>query len=284
LPGARKRHLVICRPGRTSIHRMWLGDAATRSYDVWLDAWDDDAPWRGDPARVSVHRGTPLGPGVAALVAERPEALEYEAVFFPDDDVEMTPSDVERLFEIRRELDLDLLQPALRDDSYYSHAITLWNHSFEVRFTNFVEIMCPLFSRAAFAACLPVIGEDETGWVADKVWPRLLGLPRDRIAIVDAIPVRHVRPIGGNSQYARFGGEFQSRRQVLAERWGVSDLQNQFRHAGGIPRGGPLSRDAILPAGMRFAWLFVRGAPRSRLLDRRFWSRALRSLRGWRAP
>ena len=263
---------------------MWLGDPATRSYDVWLDAWDDDAPWRGDAARVSLHRNAPLCPAVAALVAERPEAFEYEAVFFPDDDVEMTPEDVERLFQIRSELDLDLLQPALRDDSYYSHAITLRNRSFEVRFTNFVEIMCPLFSRAAFAACLPVIAEDETGWVSDKVWPRLLGVPRDRIAIVDAVPVRHVRPVGGNSQYARLAGEFQSRRQALAERWGVSELQNQLRHAGGISRGSPLSREAIVPAGIRFAWLFVKGAPKSHLFDRRFWSRTARSFRRWCAP
>jgi len=281
--GVRKRHLVVCRVGRDSLHRRWIGDPATRSYDVWLDAWDDDAPWRGDPARVSLHRNLPLCLGLSALAAERPEAFEYEAVFFPDDDIDMSAADVERLFAIRRELELDLLQPALREGSYFSHMITLENRSFELRFTNYVEVMCPLFSRAAFAACLPVMAEDETGWVSDSVWPRLLGVPRDRIAIVDAVAVGHTRPIGGSPQYARLGGEFHKRRRALAERWGV-ELRNQHRHAGGIPRGQALARESVVPVGPRFAWLLLRGAPRPRWFVRKYWTRMLRSLRAWRPP
>jgi hypothetical protein len=55
----RRRNLVFCRVGDASLHRAWLGDPATRSYDVWLDSYaSDDARWAGDPARVTVARDT----------------------------------------------------------------------------------------------------------------------------------------------------------------------------------------------------------------------------------
>ncbi len=272
-----KPHLVICRVGNGSLHRAWIGDPATRSYDVWLDAWDDDTPWKGDAARVSLHRNTPLCPGVAALVTERPEALEYEAVFFPDDDLEMTSADVERLFAIRRALGLDLMQPALRDGSYVAHAITLENRSFDVRFTNFVEVMCALFSRAAFATCWTILAEDQTGWGVDAVWPKMLGNPHDRIAIVDAVTVVHTRPVGNGPQYQRAGVDPLRQRREFAARHGVR-LPYPHRHYGGIPRGAPLSREAVVPAGPGFAWKFLLGVPQSRWLVRKYWSRMLRSL------
>ena len=69
-----KPHLVICRTGAGSLHAAWLGDPATRSYDVWLDAVDDEAPLRGQPARISVGRNTTKWRRVAAIVTRcRPE-------------------------------------------------------------------------------------------------------------------------------------------------------------------------------------------------------------------
>ncbi len=52
------RALVFCRTGDGSLHRRWIGDPATRSYDVWLDCYCAPEVWAGEPARVTDGRGT----------------------------------------------------------------------------------------------------------------------------------------------------------------------------------------------------------------------------------
>ena len=47
------RALVFCRAGEGSLHRAWMGDPATRSYDVWLDCYCAPEAWAGEPARVN---------------------------------------------------------------------------------------------------------------------------------------------------------------------------------------------------------------------------------------
>jgi len=67
-----------------------------------------------------------------------------------------------------------------------------------LRFTRFVEVMTPIFSRNALRVCAPTFAESRSGWGLDWVWPTLCereGL--DGIAIIDATPVRHTRPVGG---------------------------------------------------------------------------------------
>ncbi|HSC65029.1 MAG TPA: DUF707 domain-containing protein [Caldimonas sp.] len=70
----------------------------------------------------------------------------------------------------------------------------------QLRFTGFVEVMAPLFSREALRSCAPTLDESRSGWGLGWVLPTLCeraGL--GRIAIIDATPVRHTRPVGGSS-------------------------------------------------------------------------------------
>jgi len=179
LPLAGKENLVFLRVGDTSTHREWIGDPATRPYDVWLDAYTDlgATAWADDPAYVTDGRGTTKFARAQALV---PELTRYEAVWFPDDDISVDPAGVERLFATFHSHGLWLAQPSLADGSYVSHEITRWNGSFEVRYTNFVEAMCPLFSREALVRCAPSFTECVSAYGIDLAWGGILGDPRDR--------------------------------------------------------------------------------------------------------
>jgi hypothetical protein len=66
-----------------------------------------------------------------------------------------------------------------------------------MRFTNFVEIMCPCFSRHALELCRPYFRENRSGWGLDFLFPKLLGFPNRSIGIVDAATIIHTRPVGG---------------------------------------------------------------------------------------
>lgn len=272
-----KRNLVFLRVGDTSTHREWIGDPATRSYDVWLDYYGegDSSKWAGDPAHLTDGPGTTKFKRARALL---PELSRYEAVWFPDDDISVTPAGVERLFETFHALDMLLAQPSLADGSYVSHEITRWNGSFVVRFTNFVEAMCPLFSRAALQACAPSFDQSVSAFGLDEVWARILGDPRDRVGMIDAAPVVHTRPIGAGTWRRPEGFDPERDRAKIFAAYGVTP-PFRFRTYGGVPReGGP--RPGVVPAGFRFLARMAAGVPPSVRFQRRYWSRTLKAV--WR--
>ncbi len=126
---------------------------------------------------------------------------KYDYFWFPDDDIAANAADINRLIDLGRRHGLALFQPALDDQSYYSHLITLRHPSFAVRFTNFIEIMVPVLSRDLLKLALPTIAEMRSGFGLDFVWPEMaarMGPPgQPRVAIIDSVTVRHTRPVGG---------------------------------------------------------------------------------------
>ncbi|HET8541993.1 MAG TPA: hypothetical protein VFL83_19105 [Anaeromyxobacter sp.] len=277
-PLAGKKNLVFLRVGDRSTHREWIGDPATRSYDVWLDYYEEGDPskWSDDPALLTVGPGTTKYARAHALL---PELSRYEAVWFPDDDISVGPAGVERLFETFHALGMLLAQPSLADPSYVSHEITRWNGAFEVRYTNFVEAMCPLFSREALLACAPSFSLSVSAFGLDMIWSRMLRDPRDRIGMIDAAPVVHTRPIGAGTWRRPAGFDPIADRDRVLGAFGVG-WPFKFRVYGGVPRADGAGRPPVLPGGLRFLARMTSGVPRSVRFQRRYWSRTLKSV--WR--
>lgn len=277
-PLTEKKNLVFLRVGDSSTHREWIGNPATRSYDVWLDYYGegDSSKWAGDQAHLTDGPGTTKFKRARALL---PELSRYEAVWFPDDDISVAPAGVERLFETFHAFDMLLAQPSLADGSYVAHELTRWNGSFEVRFTNFVEAMCPLFSRAALQACAPSFDQSVSAFGLDMVWPRILGDPRDRVGMIDVAPVIHTRPIGGGTWRRPDGFDPEGDRKKMLGAYGLP-LPFEFRTYGGVPRAESGLRPDVLPAGVRFLARMAAGVPPSVRFQRRYWSRTLKAV--WR--
>jgi hypothetical protein len=103
----------------------------------------------------------------------------------------MEPADLSEFFEACSTLQLDLAQPAVRQDSYVTHAVTAVHEGFQVRFTNFVEVMAPAFSRRLLAEVRPTFHGALTAWGLDHLWRHMA--PLGNIAIVDMAPVAHTR-------------------------------------------------------------------------------------------
>ncbi len=273
-----KKNLVFLRVGDTSTHREWIGDPATRSYDVWLDYYGegDSSKWAGDQAHLTDGPGTTKYARARALL---PELSRYEAVWFPDDDISVDAAGVERLFETFHSLDMLLAQPSLADGSYVSHEITRWNGSFVVRYTNFVEAMCPLFSRASLEACAPSFTQSISAYGIDMVWARMLGDPRDRVGMIDAAPVVHGRPVGAGTWRRPDGFDPQGDRARMLAAYGVP-APFKFRIYSGVERTASGERPEVLPGGLRFLVRMAAGVPPSVRFQRRYWSRTLKSV--WR--
>lgn len=274
------RNLVIAPAGAKSLHRGWMGDPERRSYDVWLNCYEEAslAAFAADPVRTFDARNTMKWPGIARLLeANAAEAARYDAIWFPDDDLALGPADVERLFEVFHALGLSLAQPALADGSYFSAALTLRCPAFVARYTNFAEVMAPILSRDAVARFKESMAESSSGWGLDWIWPHLLGDPTDRIAVVDAVEVLHTKPVAGGAWYQALAERPGDEARRLSAKYGVP-LPFAFRQYGGIPAEAGLRRDAVLPAGPAFLWRLVRHGPRSQRLRGWFWRRQWRSV------
>jgi hypothetical protein len=261
------RALVFCRAGEKSLHGQWIGDPATRSYDVWLDCYCDPAVWADAPAKVTDGRGTTKWPRVAALLADDPTAFDrYDVVWFPDDDLALDAATVERFFGIFEAARLALAQPALVDGCHWSHELTLATHSFALRYTNFVEVMAPAFSREALRACAPTFGRSKSGWGLDYAWPHVLGSPADAVAIVDATPMVHTRPVGGGYVMEEAGAEA----RALSRQLGLPH-PFVYRQFGGALRGREGGVGARVGPGLSFLARLAVGAPRSQRWRAHYW-------------
>ena len=81
--------------------------------------------------------------------------------------------------------------------------------------TNFVEVMAPVLTRELLQRVLPTLIENESGWGLDYLWAMYVDRPREDIGVIDAIQIRHTRPVGGPN-YERLRAEGKSPHQELA--------------------------------------------------------------------
>jgi hypothetical protein len=188
-------NLVILRCGRGSLHPHWLGGA--RNWDFLLCPYQEIP---ADPASIlppEVIEGQKWS-GLFRLLSDWAGWRQYEYIWLPDDDLLADAGTINRLFELSAACNANISAPALSEDSYFSHPISMKNFSCAARAVSFIEIMMPCFKRQVLEQLLPTIGESKTGfgWGLDYVWAHLL---RYRgLMIFDSITVRHTRLAGVN--------------------------------------------------------------------------------------
>lgn len=131
------------------------------------------------------------------LIESRNLLDKYDWIWMPDYDVELEKSEIERMFRIAQEYNLNICQPSLTHDSYHSFPFVLNDPAKFMRYTNYVEIMCPLFKTEALKKVLWTFTVTYSGWAQDFLWARELNY--ERLAIIDDIQATHVKPV--ESQY-----------------------------------------------------------------------------------
>jgi hypothetical protein len=191
-----KQYLALFRAGPGSLHASAVERLAEQNFDYALSWFGDEAPKMADGA-VFVHRQKgPKWPGLEqTIVAHWDTIKQYRYLWLPDDDLLCVPELVSKMFAVCSDLQLELAQPALTPDSYFTHLITLQHSAFQVRFTNFVEIMAPILSLDLFSRIFHSLQGNISGYGLDALWPRFTQL--GRVAIIDDTPVKHTRPVGG---------------------------------------------------------------------------------------
>ena len=116
---------------------------------------------------------------------------KYDSIWVTDDDIIMDTKSINQMFYLFSKYKLWLAQPSFSEGSRISWDITLRNPDCILRFTNFVECGTPIFSREIFPQLKKTFKDARTGFGVDLIWPTLLGSPKKKIAIIDAVTCLH---------------------------------------------------------------------------------------------
>ena len=191
------RNLVIVRAGDQSQHTSFLGEESERNWDILISYYGKNPDLFRDRGQERTDDPRLANPSVYSLVEARRDAWagRYDYIWFCCDDIIGNVASVNRMFEICREYNLDLAQPALSLDSIIGHPITAINKAFILRHTTFVESINRCFSYKFLMRCRHTYGMNVTGYGIDFLWPNWVE-HLSKIAVIDATPVRHTRSQG----------------------------------------------------------------------------------------
>lgn len=128
-----------------------------------------------------------------ALKRHRPET--YDWVLITDDDITTPPGLLDHCLHLAEQEDLHIFQPAHRFRSYATFKLTQRHWNRLARVTKFVE-SGPLtgFRGSALARLLP-FPSMRWAWGIDVHWSEVARHEGWNIGIIDAVPIRHLRPV-----------------------------------------------------------------------------------------
>ena len=182
------RRATCCLP-QQEIARIWVSGSTGRDFDLWVVYYGDH------PDRYAEHadfygrgKGTKFQ-NLHRVYQRYGDAIaQYDAVMVSDDDILIDATGLTRLFEIRKQLNLWVVQPAFRLAGKISWDITRMSPTSQIRYTNFIEMTCPLFRRDKLDLFMANFDPQLSGYGEDWWFLNLLGPNLDhRLAIVDEV-------------------------------------------------------------------------------------------------
>ncbi|MEO3473816.1 hypothetical protein AAFN86_18255 [Roseomonas sp. CAU 1739] len=188
-----QRHCVFTSAGDRNAVRHWLPPGGDRTFDLLVAFYGDDdtrfAELREVATRAWRIKGGKMQNLHALVQAGEIDLSAYSHVWVPDDDVQIDPADIPRLFALAAAYDLWVSQPAFVAASRVSWPVTrVAETRNQIRLTSFVEVTCPLFRRDKLETFLAAYDGSLVGWGIDWWFAHELGAAwSGRFAVMDAI-------------------------------------------------------------------------------------------------
>lgn len=187
------RNLAVARAGDGSRHESWLSDPAKKDFDLLVgDYSSESGRWSKRADFYHWEKGLKY-PWFHKYLQANPWVFEYDAVWLADDDVEADTATVSDMFDIFHERGLWLAQPALTLKSPISFPALVCKSGRLLRYFEHIEEQVPVFSRDTLRRVWETLGENQSGWGLRIPWRSILKPPLEKVAVIDATPVRHCR-------------------------------------------------------------------------------------------
>ena len=185
--GPSHSYLVFTSAGDRGSVERWLD--GPRSFDLWITYYGDaGARYEDLGTYYNRRKGSKFQNLHYAYHHWRHLFGRYSAIMVIDDDIRITASGLNRLFEVREEHDLWVLQPAFSPWGKFSYSQTLVDRTSRLRYTKFVEVTCPVFRREHLEAFLAVYDPCLVGYGIDQWFLHVMGDDLSgKVAIVDEV-------------------------------------------------------------------------------------------------
>lgn len=179
----RSRYLVFTSAGPNANIETWLG--SDRNWDLWLCNYSDIRHSHYADADYYHERPGAKFPNLHFACKQWPEIFDaYDAVLVIDDDVIISSADINRLFALREQYDLWILQPSFSPKGKVSHRITGARALRQLTYTNFVEVCAPLFREDKLSEFLKQYDPQLFGWGVDFWWGNVFKSESNRLAVI----------------------------------------------------------------------------------------------------
>ena len=226
MPPVSKKLIVITQTDDISLCRDWVFEDS--DIDFFIRLYSDDCNEINELASFEnvnvVHMKGEKWPSIKKLLTSKKINKKYDYYFFPDNDLLMTPDTIKSIYHFLCKNVIELAQPSLRHDSFFSHLITLQINGLSYRNTNFVELMCPIFSKRYLFDIMKYFDEVNMGGALDIFWSSYLIQNYNTYPkIIDECVVMHTKPVGidyKNSKY-REDVDFQKELRDFSEKYNV---------------------------------------------------------------
>jgi hypothetical protein len=200
-----KKNLIISAVGDDSQHKQWLsGDPAFDLILIYYGSSDVIfSDYSKDPSSCIRQKGQKFSLIKSFIDSHHELISRYEYVWLPDDDISISSDNLNKLFYTARQYNLQICQPAVISPlGKVAHKITRPIEGYKLRFTNFVEVMMPLFDVKTLLFVCDDFDLSKSAWGLDASWSHRLSYPKNKIAIIDEITAVHTKPLG--TDYSRF--------------------------------------------------------------------------------
>jgi hypothetical protein len=125
------------------------------------------------------------------------EQLHFNYIGFIDDDIFFSITAFNEMLHIATQQSLNVFQPSIAKDSYYSHRKFVHQAGYYVTRTDWVEIMAPFYEQFLFEACQPYFKYSISGQGIDCYIMPCIQKIHNKIntGVVHAAMIKHTRPI-----------------------------------------------------------------------------------------
>lgn len=205
------RNLLITTVGKDNLSEIWTrGDC---NFDVILIDYEKEGVFKY--------------PGIYDRIISD-ELFGYDYYWMPDEDVELPSEDINRMFDVAHDYSIDLSQPSILNahDSFPSWDRFVHRKGSDLEATDFIEVMCPLFSKDAMMLCLNTFPKSKSGWGLDLAWSKLLTDDGMSMVILNCIQAKHRRKVGAGKLYytlKKMGILPSQERKALMREFGITN-------------------------------------------------------------
>tara|TARA_B100000963_G_C22633491_1_gene676271 strand:+ start:45 stop:821 length:777 start_codon:yes stop_codon:yes gene_type:complete len=201
MKSSKKTNIIIICAGDDSYHHKKKWFAKSRKYILCVNYFGSKNNMKKnyrDECDIYIESQGPKWVIIRNILMKTKFWKKFDFIAFPDDDLDITVTKWNKLFQYGHKYNLNLYQPALVDNGpeYIVHTHLTQHTECDFRYSDFVEIMIPIFSKNALKKSFKILSDSmiKSGWGVDYIIPRNI-LRNKGVAIIDSVPITHTKPL-----------------------------------------------------------------------------------------